>query len=598
MAGERRLFLGVGSSVTGKAWIDRLDDPRSAETISQQHDLPEVLGRILAARGVTTDTVRDFLNPTLKSALPDPYVLQGVEGAAARIARAITAGEKIAVFGDYDVDGSTASALMMRFLADVGCPARSYVPNRLTEGYGPNTEALLGLRDDGADLVITVDCGISAHAPLAAASEGGLDVVVVDHHQVGETLPEAVAVVNPNRQDDLSGLGYLAAVGVTFLVVVAVNRMLREGGFYNDGRREPDLLRWLDLVALGTVCDVVPLVGLNRAFVSQGLKVMAARGNTGLRALATVARLTRRPDTYAAGFVLGPRINAGGRLGRSDHAVTLLTTDDDAVAQAAAEALEKLNEERQASEARILDMAILQAEQALGTEAATGNVVVSGENWHPGVVGIVASRLKDRFGRPSIAISFDADGTGTGSGRSIPGVDLGKAVRAGVESGLLVKGGGHAMAAGLTIEKGRLGAFRGFLDEALSGELDKALANPGLHIDGALSAGGATATFIESLERAGPFGTSNPRPRLAFPAHRVVHASIVGEQHVRCTLASGDGRRLAGICFRSVGTPLGKVLLESRGQPFHFAGHLSLNVWGGKATPQLAVEDAASTNSA
>ncbi len=593
MTEDNGCFLGVTRSATGKTWIDNLSDRRTATTISQRLDIPEVLGRVLAARGVDVETAERFLNPTLKSYLPDPHVLQDAERASARIVRAIQNSENVVVFGDYDVDGTTSTALLTRFLAAVGLSVSNYIPNRLTEGYGPNAEALKMLRESGADLVITVDCGIAAHDPMEQAAGMGLDIVIIDHHQAGEELPVANAVVNPNRQDDLSGLGYLAAVGVTFLMVVAVNRELRQAGWYGENRPEPDLMQWLDLVALGTVCDVVPLIDLNRALVTQGLKVMAQRGNVGLRALGNVARLNRRPDTYAAGFVLGPRINAAGRMGRSDLAVTLLCSEDDLIATATAEELERLNQERQTEEAQILERALMQAERSLGETGDASLVIVAGDGWHAGVVGIVASRLKDRFARPAIAIAFDDAGQGAGSGRSISGVDLGTAIRRAVEAGILVKGGGHKMAAGLTVERDRLGDLRAFLEDDLKSRVAEATANPGLAIDGALGAGGAHLRFIDLLERAGPFGVGNPRPRLAFPAHKIAYADVVGDQHVRCTLVSGDGVRLKAMCFRCVGTPLGDALLKSRGKAVHVAGHLSANTWGGQTTPQLIIEDVA-----
>ncbi len=586
-------FLGVTRSVTGKAWLDNLSDRRVATTISQRLDLPEVLGRVLAARGVDAETAEQFLNPTLKSCLPDPHVLQDAERASARIVQAVQNHENVVVYGDYDVDGTTSTALLTRFLAAVGISAGNYIPNRLTEGYGPNVEALRTIRENGADLVITVDCGIAAHDPMEQAAALGLDIVIIDHHQAGEQLPVAHAVVNPNRQDDLSGLGYLAAVGVTFLMVVAVNRALRTAGWYGGDRPEPDLMQWLDFVALGTVCDVVPLVDLNRALVTQGLKVMARRANTGLRALGTVARLNRQPDTYAAGFVLGPRINAAGRMGRSDLAVTLLCTDDDMIAAETAQELEQLNGERQKEEAEILERALMQAERSLGEAGQASIVIVSGDGWHAGVVGIVASRLKDRFALPAIAIAFDEAGQGSGSGRSISGADLGTSVRRALEAGILVKGGGHAMAAGLTVERARLGDLRAFLEDDLKAAVAEATANPGLAIDGALGAGGAHLRFIDLLERAGPFGVGNPRPRLAFPAHKIAYADVVGDQHIRCTLVSGDGARLKAMCFRCVGTPLGTGILKSRGMAVHVAGHLSANTWGGQTTPQLIIEDLA-----
>jgi single-stranded-DNA-specific exonuclease len=417
--------------------------------------------------------------------------------------------------------------------------------------------------------------------------------VVIDHHQTGEHLPNAQAVVNPNRQDDLSGLGYLAAVGVTFLLVVAVNRLLRDEGRYANGLPEPDLLELLDLVALGTVCDVVPLVGLNRALVAQGLKVMGRRGNIGLAALGEAARLARRPDTFCLGFLLGPRINAAGRMGNAGLGAELLSTQDSDRARSIAGELEKLNGLRRDEEAAVLDAALMQAERSLGHDLAPPAVVVAGDGWHPGVIGIVAGRLKEQFNRPAVVVAFDKPGRGTGSGRSIAGVDLGSAVRAAAEAGVLVRGGGHAMAAGLTIERARIGDFRAFLEEALAIDVGEATALPGLSVDGAMSAGGATPDFIRLLEDAGPYGTGNPRPRFAFPAHRISYCELVGTDHVRCTIQGGDGARLKAIAFRAARSPLGSAMLKRDGVPVHIVGHLSLNEWGGKVSAQLIVEDIA-----
>ena len=593
MTGQGGYFLDVARSVTGKAWVDRATDRQAGLAISQRLDLPEILGRILAARGVPADAAGAFLNPTLRSLLPDPYALRDMDKAAGRVADAVTDGQAITIFGDYDVDGATSSALLKRFLKSVGSDADIYIPDRIREGYGPNESALRRLKDGGADLVLTLDCGISAHDPLNAARDIGLDVVVVDHHQAGEDLPHADAVVNPNRRDDLSGQGHLAAVGVTFLLVVAVNRLLRERGRYEGGGSEPDLLQWLDLVALGTVCDVVPLTGLNRGYVKQGFRVMARRGNPGLAALCDTARVDRRPDAYTAGYILGPRINAAGRMGHSGLGAELLCADDSARAVQIAGELDALNAARQAEEASVLETALLQAESAVGDRMDMPVVLVSGDGWHQGVIGIVASRLTDRLGRPSIVVTFDEDGPGTGSGRSIQGVDLGSAVRSAVEKDVLVKGGGHAMAAGLTVERPRLGELRALLEEHLGGQVADATRSPGLRIDGALGARAATVDFISLLDNVGPFGIGNPRPRFVLPAHRVAYADVVGGDHVRCTLVAGDGARLAAIAFRCADMPLGKALLAKGGPPMHLAGHLSRNEWRGIVKPQLVIEDAA-----
>jgi single-stranded-DNA-specific exonuclease len=538
--------------------------------------------------------VEGFLRPTLRALMPAPEALRDLEAGAERIARAVVAGETIAVIGDYDVDGASATALLKCFLAALGAGALVHIPHRLDEGYGPSREAVSVLKARGAQLLITVDCGIGAHDPLDHASALGLDVVIVDHHQAAEVLPQAHAIINPNRQDDLSGLGYLAAVGVTLILAAAVNRALRTRGFFGAGRPEPDLLRWLDLVALGTVCDVVPLRGLNRAYVTQGLKVMAHRSNVGLAALADMARLHRRPDPHALGFVFGPRINAAGRLGSSHLGVELLTAADNGTAARIAQELERLNRERQTIELGVVEDAARQAEVALGQRAGAPVLVVAGEGWHPGVLGLVAARLKERFGRPAIALGFASGRTeAVGSGRSIAGVDLGAAVRAAQEQGLIRKGGGHAMAAGLTLARDRLDEFRQFLEERLAAEASRAEEARALSFDGALSASGATLALIELLERAGPYGAGNPAPLFGFPAHRILYADAAGADHVRCTLAASDGSRLKAVAFRSLGTELGELLLAERSHPLHVAGRLVVDDWGGSRAAQLLIEDAA-----
>lgn len=586
-------FLGVGRSVTGRQWIDRLGDVQAMAALRQRHDLPEIVARVLAARGVAAEEAAGFLAPTLKNLMPQPSLIRDMEAGASRIADAIVAGEKTAVYGDFDVDGATSSAMLKRFAAMVGADFDIYIPDRLREGYGPNAAAFKALADDGVRLIITVDCGIAAFDPARQARADGVDLVIVDHHLAGEHLPDAVAVINPNRQDDLSGYGFLAAAGVTFVLIAAVNKALRERGRYGSGREEPDLMSLLDLAALGTVCDMVPLTGLNRALVTQGFKVMAGRGNVGLSALGDVAQLRRRPDVYAAGFVLGPRINAGGRLGYSDLGARLLTTTDRGEADAIAEQLSQLNARRQDIEQRVLADAMDQAERALGHDGALPALVVSGDDWHQGVTGLVAGRLKDRFHRPAFAIGFANSDVGTGSGRSVPGLDLGTAIRDAAERGHVVRGGGHAMAAGLTIERGKLGAFRQFLEERFAGTGAEPGTPPQLKLDGALSAGAATPDLIDLLDRAGPYGIGNPSPRFAFPAHQVVYADIAGKDHVRCTLRADDGAPLKAIAFRAIGTDLGRLLLDHQRVPLHIAGRLTIDDWGGGRRAQLFIEDAA-----
>lgn len=596
-----RYFLGVERSLTGRAWTSRLTDDRAALAISQREGLPDIVARVLAGRNITADMAAAYLTPSLRTLLPDPAVLRDMDKAASRIADAVIAGEKIAVFGDYDVDGATSSALLKRFFRALGVDLRIYIPDRLREGYGPNAPALLKLRGEGVSLVITVDCGTMAHKALGAALDAGLDIVVSDHHLAEPALPPALAVVNPNRLDDESDQGALAAVGVTYLLVVAVNRMLRERGFYSDKLAEPDLLQWLDLVALGTVADVVPLVGLNRAFVAQGLRVLARRRNTGLAALGDVAKLAGTPSPYHLGFLLGPRVNAGGRVGRSDLGVRLLSTEDPVEAAALARDLNELNRERQAIEAQVLEAATAQVDVALG--ASRPNmlpplILAAAHGWHPGVIGIVASRLKDRYDRPSIVIAFDEKGEGKGSGRSVNGVDLGQTVTAALEAGFLINGGGHKMAAGLTIREEKLDAFRDFVEERLAAQLSQQPEARVLKLDGALSAGGARRDLFDLLEQAGPYGAGNPEPRFAIPSVRVAFADIVGLGHVRCTLVSEDGAKLKAIAFRAGDGPLGKALLERGAGPFHVAGRLQPDDWKGKRDVQLLIEDAVPTRDA
>ena len=589
-----RAFLGVERSLTGRRWVSRLDEAeaRNAVTIAQRHALPDIVSRVLAGRGVAADDVPDFLDPALKRLLPDPSVLTAMDAAAGRIADAVISGEPMAVFGDYDVDGATSSALFARYMRAVGRDPVIYIPDRLFEGYGPNTEALRTLANAGIRLVVTVDCGSTSHQALGDARAMGLDVVVIDHHQLGAELPPAVAVVNPNRQDDLSGLGHLAAVGVTFLTLVAVNRLLRERGWFAS-RKEPELLQWLDLVALGTVCDVVPLIGLNRAFVSKGLMAMARRGNRGLAALADAARLGGPVAPYHLGFLLGPRINAGGRIGDAALGARLLASDDPVECEQLAAELDRLNRERQAMEAVMLEEAIAEAAAEIGDGEGPSVLLTASERWHAGVVGLIASRLKDRFHRPAIAIAFQPNGVGSGSGRSVAGVDLGHAIRRAVDRGILVKGGGHAMAAGLTIEKPRLGELRAFLEESLRRAVSSSEEADGLAVDAALTAQGATIGLIELLDRAGPFGSGNAEPVFAFPAHQVSYVEENGNGHVRLTLRGAEGTTLKATAFRAGGTELGQALLASRGRGVHVAGTLSINSWQGRRQPALRVIDVA-----
>jgi single-stranded-DNA-specific exonuclease len=592
-------FLGVERSASGRRWREHAADHGAAAAIAERLGFPEIVARLLAQRGIGVAEAASFLAPRLREFLPDPAHLRDMSPAVDRLVRAIRDGERIVVFGDYDVDGATSAALLLRFFAAVGGQASVYVPDRLREGYGPNAPALLRLKAAGADLVVTVDCGATAHEPLAAAAEAGLDVIVVDHHVTEPLLPRALALINPNRLDDDSPHGALAAVGVAFLLVVALNRALRQAGWYADGP-EPDLMQWLDLVALGTVCDVVPLVGVNRALVAQGIKVARGMANPGLKALAAVGGVMSPLDAYHLGFVLGPRVNAGGRVGAADLGARLLTTDDPALAADLAMQLDGYNRERREIEARTLEEAVAMVEAAPQSPAL---VFAAAEGWHPGVIGIVAARLRERYERPACVVAL-SDNIGKGSGRSVPGVALGSAVIAARQAGLLVNGGGHAMAAGFTVAGERVDALRCFLAERLGDGRGGERPVPELTIDGALSVAGAVAGLIDHLENLAPFGAANPEPRFAFPGVLLAHVEPVGSFHLRVAIADPLGStpddsgacgpaRLKAIAFRAAETPLGAFLAESRGRAIHLAGHLRRDTYRGGDAVQLVIDDAA-----
>ena len=590
-------FLGVSVSARGYQWRERLSGEAQlrAAAISQRHGLPELLGRVLAGRGVALDDVPVMLNPTLKALMPDPDSVRDMQAAAARLADAIEKRQSVAIFGDYDVDGAASSALMCRFFAHHGLQARIYIPDRLFEGYGPNPAAIEGLVKDGAQLIVTVDCGTTSREPLARAGELGCDVIVVDHHQADEELPRACAVVNPNRQDDVSGLGHLCAAGVCFLVLVATRGELRRRGFYAGGMSEPDLMAELDLVALATVADVVPLTGLNRAYVTQGLQVMRWRRNKGLKALNDAAGLNEPPTPYHLGFILGPRINAGGRIGDAALGARLLAGEDETEAARIAVLLDRLNKERRALEKEMLEEALAQAEAMIAARPDVSVLMLGSHTWHKGIVGLVASRLTERFRRPSCVIAWNAEtgGEGTGSLRSVMGADIGGAVRAAVADGLLIKGGGHAMAAGLTVARDKLALVEAFLHTKLAESVGQARTRDGLDIDGALTPGGVTDELLDLIARVGPYGQGNPSPRFAFPATNVKFAKIVGENHVRCVLQSADGSKLEGIAFRAAGEPLGELLLNAGGMPLHVAGSVKRSSFNGRERMEVHIEDAA-----
>ena len=588
-----RAFLNVERSAGDQRWISRLDQAAQnrALAIAQVHGIPDLVARVLAGRGVSLDDAPAFLDPTIRSLMPEPFTLTDCEKAVNRLADAIARREKVAIFGDYDVDGAASSALLYRFLRHFGVEAEIYIPDRIFEGYGPNPAAIRQLIANGAGLIVTVDCGSTSFDALAAARDEGRDVVVIDHHQLGHELPPCLALVNPNREDDLSGQGNLCAAGVVFMVLVAAARHLRQTG--DPRAKSLDLLAWLDLVALATVCDVVPLKGLNRAYVVKGLLAARHMGNAGLAALFRKAGLGGPVTPYHFGFLIGPRINAGGRIGDAALGSRLLTLDDPVEAEEIAGRLDELNRERQAMEAAMLAEAEAEVLAEYGTGEGASVIVTARDNWHPGIVGLIAARIKEKFKRPAFAIAFDPSGKGAGSGRSINGFDMGRMVRAAVEAGLLVKGGGHAMAAGLTVERANLGRLRAFFEETAGETVPDLVANHVLKIDGALSASGATLELFDQLEQAGPYGSGHAQPVFAIPAHRLKDARLVGTAHIKVTLEAADGSRLDGIAFRAAETPLGNMLLNSRGAQIHAAGCLSADHWQGSRRIQLRLLDAA-----
>ncbi len=576
-------FLGVETSLTGRRWIGPdLDTARAAEMMEQQIGLPPAVCQVLARRGVPAHEAQGFLTPQLKELLPDPRRMKDMEIAAARFLQAVEKRQRIAVFADYDVDGGSSAALLLVWLQQAGLGATLYVPDRIDEGYGPNDEAMAALARDH-DLIVCVDCGTLSHEPIAAAKAA--DVIVLDHHLGGETLPDCVAVVNPNRQDEDGDLGYFCAAGVVFLMLVEVRRQMRDKGLGTG----PDLMALLDLVALATVADVAPLVDANRALVRQGLKVMAARQRPGLVALADVSRMDSAPSTYHLGFLLGPRVNAGGRIGKADLGARLLATTNPAEAEAIAARLDELNTERREIENAVRAAALEQAE-ARGFDAPL--VWAAGEGWHPGVVGIVASRLKEATGRPAVVIGLDGD-EGKGSGRSVSGIDLGASIQRVAAEGLFVKGGGHKMAAGLTVSRDKLEPAMERLAELLAKQGAGDLGPADLKLDGMLMPGAATVPLIEQIDQAGPFGAGAPAPRYGFPDLQVRFAKRIGESHLKLSLSDGLSSGIDAICFGAFDTALGPRLLDHGGARFHFAGRLEINTWGGRQSVQLRLEDAA-----
>ncbi|MER9002530.1 single-stranded-DNA-specific exonuclease RecJ [Mesorhizobium sp. M0862] len=592
MTGDKRFFLDVRQSATGVSWEHRLSERQdmTALAIAQGHGVPDIVARVLAGRGVTADQAERFLDPTIRNLLPDPASLTDMGKAATRIAEAVMAKEKVAIFGDYDVDGAASSALLKRFLTHFSVPSEIYIPDRIFEGYGPNPEAMRELVSRGATLIVTVDCGTNSAVSIDAVKAAGADVVVLDHHQVGGPLPEATAVVNPNREDDLSGQGHLCAAGVVFLTLVQTARVLRSR---LPDAAPPDLLSLLDLAALATVCDVVPLIGVNRAFVVKGLQMARQQKNEGLAALARVSRIGEPISTFHLAYLIGPRINAGGRIGDAALGSRLLATDDPVEAGTIAETLDRLNQERQQMELEMLAAARAEADAELAGGNGPAIIVTASTNWHPGIVGLIASRLKDHARRPAFAIAFNANGIGTGSGRSVSGFDLGRLVSAAADAGLIVKGGGHGMAAGVTVERAKLGELRAFFEERAAAEVFRLQDEESLAVDGALAAEGATIALLDALEKAGPFGAGHVAPVFALPRHRLADARAVGTNHIRADLQSESGGRIQGIAFRSVDTALGEFLFKNRGNTIHVAGSLSGNYWNGNRTVQFRITDAA-----
>ena len=584
----RTPVLNITRSILGQPWHWR---GGTVDGIDANFEPDDLVAQLLLARGCPRDAIEEHRAPTIRGFMPDPSIFRDMDAAAARLADAVERGEPVTIFGDYDVDGATSAALLVRLLRDLGLAAGTYIPDRLMEGYGPSGEALLGIGEGGTKLVVTVDCGAQAFEALALAQAAGIDVIVVDHHKCTAALPRAFAVVNPNRLDEGDGAahGHLAAVGVAFLLGAALVRLLRVRGWFAN-RTEPRLMDLLDIVALGTVADVAALRGLNRAFVAQGIKIMAGRRNIGLAALIEASRLDRAPTCTDLGFALGPRINAGGRVGKSDLGVRLLTTEDPEEARTIAAELDRLNEDRRAIERGVQE----EAEATATTQGNRAVAVVAGGGWHPGVIGIVAGRLKEKLGRPVIVIALDKDGVGKGSGRSIGGVDLGAAVLAAKDMGLLVAGGGHAMAAGLTVAAGGVDALADYLDNRLAGDVATARDDRALLLDAVVAPRGVTTSLVEALEAGGPYGAGWPAPRIAAGPVRIIKADVVGQGHVRAIVAGRDGRSFKTIAFRAAESALGQALLGAGpDRALWIAGRPKIDDWGSRPAAELHIEDAA-----
>ena len=586
-------LFGVENSLMGRAWMVRPFDMREALAISQRFDLPEIVGRLLAARGQTIDTTETFLNPSIKECMPDPSVMRDMDKAADILSDAVLNDQTIAIFGDYDVDGATSTSLLITYLGHLGVKTLYYIPDRQKEGYGPNSAAFQSLKQQGADVIITVDCGIMSFEPVQTAKDLGLKVIIVDHHKAETDLPVADAIVNPNRLDDNSGLGMLAAVGVTFMLIVALNRSLRQKDRFNKNTQAPNILKLLDVVALGTVCDVVPLKGLNRVFVKQGLKQLALRQNIGLTALSDQAGLDQKPTPYHLGFVLGPRINAGGRVGKASMGTDLLVNNQPETAMQLAVQLANFNDERKEIEAGVENDAL----SSIFDEVGMGNapwpaVMILGEGWHSGVIGIVASRLKDRFNRPTLVCSEDQEGVIKGSARSITGVDIGAIILEARHKGLIEAGGGHAMAAGVTLNRQQYEGFKAFFMTKIEDAVALALKEQVTHVDGLLTISGITGELIDQIDELEPFGVGNPGPKFAIANCKVSKADIIGGNHVRVFLEGPEGGRIKAMAFRSADSDLGSTLLANQGKKFHVIGKIKRDTWMGRDGVEMTIDDA------
>lgn len=579
-------FLDVDSSCRGLRWRARCDDEKAVTTLEQSKSLDNLTARLLAGRGITPDSSEAFLEPSLRGSMPDPSSMQDMDKAAVLIMDAVQAKKKITVFADYDVDGGTSAAQLIKWGRCFGVEIGLYVPDRVKEGYGPSIEAFEQLKSEGNDLVITVDCGAAAQSALEAAEGLDLPIVVIDHHLMHGALPPCAALVNPNREDDSSGLGHLAAAGVTFMVLAALNREARRRELENI----PNILELLGLTALGTLCDVVPLEGLNRAFVSQGLKVLSQGGNVGVAALADIAGTAAPFTTYHCGFILGPRINAGGRIGKAEMGAEMLSTENAQLAYSHAAELDRVNTERKALQNQMINEALEEAHKLSEDNAV---IIVDMEGWHPGVIGIVAGRLKDRFDKPAIVIGVNEDGLGKGSGRSMSGVNLGEAITKAKEAGLLISGGGHAMAGGLTIERDKIPDFTQFLNDLLKEEVAEARRNLSLKIDALIAPSAANQSLIDRIADVGPYGAGNPQPVFAFSDLRIAYAERVRGGHVRCAFEDGIGGRISGICFRADETGLDEILLDPNAPRVHVVGRLKADSWKGRSRVDLQLVDLA-----